>query len=248
MADWRTYRWVLPIVGALFAIISIATPAFSGLDLTLEEWDDYDEEWYTYFSGSIPMDMWMIGYWEANIPGGPSMDGWVDDEELTMLTGGTTEIEMGPFLIGFLGLLIGAIAGIGVGILGYRGNFRKEIAALSGILMMGFTLIFIIWVEAEWSPLGGKTVVDDYGDRVTYQLDPGFGIIGPFIGGVLCLAGAFIKPVERAVPSASKQPGVTTQPQAKPTSEARFCTQCGTEVPGDFCPDCGKPFQPLIAQ
>lgn len=225
MADWRNYTWALPIVGAIFVIISIATPVMSSTTIT------YEDEWgvETY---PIDLDIWMIGYWET----GP-YDGWVDD--LSEMFGGLFEMELAPFIIGFLGVIIGAIAGIGVGILGYRGDFRKNIAALSGILMIGFTLIFIIWVEAEWGPYGGETMtfVDDWDDTysITYQLDPDFGIIGPFIGGVFCLAGALIPPEERAMPSASKQPGVT------PASNLKFCPDCGAEASGKFCQSCGKP-------
>ena len=222
--DMKKYIWVLPIVGAIFAIISIATPVMESPTIT------YTDEWD---SDTYPMilDIWMIGYWESGL-----MDGWVD--ELSDLTG-FFEIELAPFIICFLGLLIGVIAGIGVGVLGYRGDFRKNIAALSGILMICFSLIFIIWVEAEWGPYGGETItyVDEWDDiyTVEYQFDPGFGIIGPFIGGIFCLAGGFIQPEERAMPLASKQLGVT------PASKLKYCSDCGAEATGKFCSSCGKP-------
>jgi len=235
MADWRTYTWVLPIVGALFAIIAIATPVMADANITVEWWNDWEEEWVNGVPITMPLDIWMIGFYDS----GPYGDGWVDD--LSETFGGLFEMELAPFIIGFLGVIIGAIAGIGVGILGYRGDFRKNIAALSGILMIGFTLIFIIWVEAEWAPLSGETVtfVEEWNGtdefRFTYQLDLGFGIIGPFIGGVFCLAGVLIPPEERAMSSASKQPGVT------PASNLKFCSDCGAEATGKFCSSCGKP-------
>ena len=224
MKDWRNYTWALPIIGAIIVIISIATPVMDDPTITYEdEWDVYTYKAY--------LDIWMVGYFEV----GP-YDGWVD--ELSDLTG-DFELGLAPFIICFLGLLIGVIAGIGVGVLGYRRDFRKNIATLSGILMIGCTLLFIIWVEVGWGPFGGEpiTYVDEWDDTVTvtYQFDPGFGIIGPFIGGVFCLAGGFIQPGERAIPLSSKKPGVTTALKLK------YCPDCGAKAYGKFCSNCGKP-------
>ncbi len=223
MENWRNYNWVLPIIGAIIVIISIATPVMDDPSVT------YEDEWdvYTY---RIYLDIWMVGYYEA----GP-YDGWVD--ELADLTDFLL-IGIAPFIICFIGLLIGVITGIGAGVLGYRGDFRKNIALLSGIIMICFTLLFIIWVEVEWGPYIGETItyVDEWDDTITtsYQFDPGFGVIGPFIGGVICIVGGLIQQEERTIPIVSKKLGVT--PALKP----KFCPDCGGKVAGKFCSNCGR--------
>ncbi len=233
MADWKKFIWAVPIVGAIITFISMAIPAITTSTLRSE------------MMGPAPwdMDFWLIGRFKFG-----TLDGGVD--ELSDVFGGIFSVPMVAFIICFAGVLIGAILAVASGVLGFRGNFRKEIALAGGGLMVLFSLIFIIWLEVDMSLFSGDSVVVP-GDVYTYKYNVGFGIIGPIIGGVLCIGSFFmdrIPTTERIVPETPKQPQVTAQPQAEPTSEARFCPHCGTEVPGDFCPGCGKPFQPLIAQ
>jgi hypothetical protein len=99
--------------------------------------------------------------------------------------------------------------------------------------MISFTILFIIWVEIEWSPFSGSNYEDEYYDLYEYQFDPDFGVIGPFIGGVICLAGGFFKQGEREIPFASKQS------KMKPTSIIKYCPECGGKATGKFCARCG---------
>lgn len=211
MDNWQKYIWALPIVGAIFAFLSIATPAL------------------VWSLGGLNVDAWMIGYWDGGVLG----DGWVD--EIYEISGGIgPDIGLAIFIVSFVFVLLSGIMALGVGVLGYRGDFDKKYAALSGAIMIIITIIFLAVIESEWEVFS------------TWEMDPGFGVIGPFIGGAFCIASFFAPQLGERITSV--QPRVTAQPQAKPTSEARFCSDCGTEVPGDFCPDCGKPFQPVIAQ
>ncbi|MFW9940949.1 MAG: zinc ribbon domain-containing protein [Candidatus Thorarchaeota archaeon] len=223
MENWRKYTWVLPIIGAIILIISISTPVMDDSTVTIDDGWDID----TY---KMPLDIWMVGYYEV----GP-YDGWVD--ELADFTDFLI-VDLLPFIICFIGLLIGVITGIAAGVSGYRGEFRKNIATISGILMITFTLLFIIWVEVDWSPYSGETItyVDEWDDTITvsYQFDPGFGIIGPFIGGAFCIVGGVLQQEERVIPIASKRPGVT------PTLKPKYCPHCGAKVAGKFCSNCGK--------
>jgi len=79
-------------------------------------------------------------------------------------------------------------------VLGYRGNFRKGLALLSGILMIALTLLFIWWVEYDNDLFSYPTltIVDPYQEVELLGPDIGFGLIGPFIGGAFCLAGGLI--------------------------------------------------------
>lgn len=232
MSNWKKYIWTIPIISAIIALISLAVPAINSKLLT---WDGVP--------APSPMNMWLIGYFDMGVLG----EGWVD--EIFDTTMGMMAIDILPFIIGVIGVLIGATLAIGSGILGARGNFRKPLALLGGILMLAFSIIFTIWVEVEYSLFSGKTF-DYMASEIHYEFTVGFGIIGPIIGGVLCIASFFMDRIpvkERIEPETPKQPQVKAEPQVTPSSEARFCPHCGTEVPGDFCPDCGKPFQPLIA-
>ncbi|MFX1346514.1 MAG: hypothetical protein ACFFBC_10370 [Promethearchaeota archaeon] len=224
MENWRKYIWALPIIGAIIVIISISTPVMDDPTITIDDgWDIY--------SYKMSMDIWMVGYYEA----GP-YDGWVDElaNFIDFLI-----IDLLPFIICFIGLLIGVITGIAAGVSGYRRDFRKNIAIISGILTIAFTLLFIIWVEVDWGPYSGETItyVDEWDDTITvsYQFDPGFGIIGPFIGAAFCIVGGVLQQEERAIPIESKRPGVT--PALKP----KYCPHCGAKAAGKFCSNCGKP-------
>ncbi|MFX1376094.1 MAG: zinc ribbon domain-containing protein [Promethearchaeota archaeon] len=249
MANWKEYIWAIPIVGAIIAFISMAVPAVISTSLESE------------LMGPAPwgMEIWLIGHFEF----GPSSG---SISELNDIYSGVFEFPEAAFTICMVGVLIGAIITVISGVIGFRersgksdsriGDYRKHITLLGGGLMVLFSLIFIIWVEADASLFSGNTI-DVITDEYYYKFMPGFGIIGPIIGGVLCIASAFMGPIpekERIEPETPKQllvkaePQVTAQPQVTPDSEARFCPHCGTRVPGDYCPDCGKPFQPLIAQ
>ena len=209
MDDWKRYIWVLPIVGAIFAFISIATPAAI--------WSDM----------GINIDAWMIGYWDGGIAG----DGWVD-EVYELTEGYGPDFDLGIFIVSFIFVLIGGIMALAVGVKGYQGDFKKNYAALSGAIMIIFTIIWLAVVESEWE------IFSEYG------MDPGFGVIGPFIGGAFCIISVFAPQLGERITSMQPQTAAQPQVMAQPSSGARFCTHCGKEVPGDFCPGCGKPFQP----
>jgi len=236
MDNWKDYIWALPIVGAIIAFISIAIPAAVSSYLKADG-----------FSAPFSIDIWMIGFFDAGIGG----EGWVD--EINKISGGVGfDMTTAIYILSFIGVLLGGILGLGAGGLGARGDFRKSFSLASGALMIIFTIIFIIGVEVDASIYSGDSF-DMGGTLVEYKFNVGFGVIGPFIGGVICIASFFmdrIPTTERIVPETPKQPQVTAkpqvmaQPQAQPSSGAKFCTHCGTEVPGDFCPGCGKPFQP----
>ena len=247
MGNWKEYIWVIPIVGAIIAFIAIAFPAAVSTSLDSE------------MMGPAPWDieMWLSGHFEFGSESGSISD-------LNDLFSGLLKLPEAAFTICIIGVVIGAIITVISGVIGFRersgksdsrlGDYRKHITLLGGGLMVLFSLIFIIWLEADASLFSGETI-DIVVDEYYFQFMPGFGVIGPIIGGVLCITSAFMGPIqtkERIIPETPRQPRVTAQPQvtaqAEPTSEARFCPQCGTEVPGDFCPDCGKPFQPLVAQ
>jgi len=200
--DWKKYIWVLPIVGAIFAFISIATPAVSGSGM------------------GINVDAWMIGYWDAG-----DVDGWVD--EISELSGGIgPDLELGIFIVSFIFVLLSGIMALAVGVQGYHGDFKKNFAALSGAIMILTTIIFLAVIESEYEIFS------------TWNMDPSFGVIGPFIGGAFCIMSVFAPQLGERITSI--QPQAAAQPQPASTPQIKYCSQCGAEVPGEFCPSCGK--------
>ncbi|MFX1376931.1 MAG: hypothetical protein ACFFA0_14090 [Promethearchaeota archaeon] len=176
MINWRNNIWIFPIIGAIFAIISLFTPVMFSI-CEYESWWDGD---FTEF-----VNIWMVGYWFDGIN-----SGWINGlPDVPFISFNATHA---PFIFSFIGLLFGAILGIRTGVLGYRGDFRRNIAALSGLLMIFSMLIFLLWVEIDWKPFSGDTV-RSLEISVDYQSIPGFGLIGPFIGGIFCLAGVSIQ-------------------------------------------------------
>lgn len=172
MADWKEYIWILPIIGGIFAIISIITPVAS----------------FSFIGQNA--DLWLISYWDGGTYLGK---GWVDEIRVNSYTAEIAASKL-PFLLGFWGVLIGGIIALGVGGLGYRGNFRKGLALLSGILMIALTLLFIWWVEYDNDLFSYPTltILVPYQEVELSGPDIGFGLIGPFIGGAFCLAGGLI--------------------------------------------------------
>lgn len=246
MANWKDYIWVMPIIGAIFTFISMAVPAITSAAILGDG-----------SPAPFSVTMWMIGSLRFDFSGGGSVTGLVT--LLQSATFGALPINLVPFIIGSSGVVVGAIIAVVSGVLGIRRDFRKSIALVGGILMFAFSLIFTIWLEAQFNLFSGKSVnvVLNGGGVLYYRFNVGIGIILPIIGGIICIASFFMDRIpskERIVPQTptqpkvTTQPPVTTQPQAKPTADEKFCPHCGSKVPGDYCPSCGKPFQPLIAQ
>lgn len=176
MAEWRKYNWVFPIIGGIFTLISIATPVAS----------------FSYMGESA--NLWIFGYWVGSSYLG---QGLVDDIQVNIngyisakLTEGMTE-----FVICFFGVLIGGIIALIVGVRGFRGNFRKRLALLSGILMILFTFWFVWLIGLSYEVFSNPILSyeDPYGDISLSLSNLGLGLIGPFIGGAFCLAGGLIR-------------------------------------------------------
>ena len=99
----------------------------------------------------------------------------------------------------FFGILIGGIIALIVGWKGYRGNFKKRIALVSGILMILFTFMFVWLIGLSYEVFSNPILSyeDPYGDISLSLSNIGLGLIGPFIGGAFCLAGGIIHPKPR---------------------------------------------------
>ena len=136
----------------------------------------------------------MIGYWAGSTNLG---QGLVDEIQVNI--NGTITAQLAesatPFVICTFGVIIGGIIALIVGVLGSRGNFRKRITLISGILMIAFMLLFMFWINSSYETITYPILVyeDPYGSLPLSGYTMGFGLIGPFIGGAFCLAGGLIR-------------------------------------------------------
>jgi hypothetical protein len=213
---WTDHIWKILMVGGVFTFLGIILPSCAVLE------------------SGITLFMWYFGFWIMTDPtsdSGGASDFFLDPYDDKYMTIGVTSIVI---LIIALILMISAAnilkadknkgASAGLGIIG-------------GILAIVGPAAYYFYIKDEFS-----------GFWMTF--DESFGFYLPIIGGILGIIGAiaagYAYSLERKGPA---QPMVGTVPSggipaqaAIPTTQEgkRYCSNCGAEVHGPFCQECGQ--------
>ncbi len=236
IADIKDYIWTIPLIGGILLLISFFTPSAYATQMGISEYH------------------WMWGLFHTEIYGySPETDFFFNEKP--------AEYMIPIFLSGIFSAIIILIASIMLIIsansirIGRRNSKEFENMWLGmGILIFIAAIIYMIgihvttrnylkWVISQLPPDG--YVISDYWD----VYEPGFGIIAPFLTGVLAIVGAGISkyvskrevyPIkEKAIPtfehSMTKKPKVFNYcpecGQKITYSESKYCSSCGFEFP-----------------
>ncbi|MFX1597269.1 MAG: hypothetical protein ACFFBK_14520 [Promethearchaeota archaeon] len=207
----KDYTWAVSLIGGILALIAFFTPTVSI--------EAYDGSIYLWVWGLISYDIYnsFLGIYESDTA-------FIDNPDILF-----PSIVCSIFLI--LGILILILTS-----LNYRSRIKNRIGKpdswlFSSLLIIAFTIAWIIAMDIFWE---GYPAFWDY-------FDPNFGVIGPFLGSGLAIAGFIAaKVLQRqkreviVVPktmssSAAKAELYSTLPM-DPSIKVNFCTECGQKL------------------
>lgn len=245
--EYKNYIWIIILIVAVLILVSFFTPAFYYDRYPLEE---YYWMWGLYYSASAEYgtDTLFIPMEEPSkylIP--------------IFLSG------LIPALMIFIGslALIAIANSVRIGKKDIKNVENKLIGV--GIYLITATVIYLIGIQITMENYFEYLMEDltdeyDYYDIVTPDLwdvyEPGFAIIGPFIGAGLTIAGGVaskvIKPPEEAIKIEERQdfiekvPTKTISPTEPISNEILFCPECGKKrlyTESKYCSHCGFEFR-----
>lgn len=233
MNDTRNYNWAFPFIGGILIIIGLLTPASYGSALGITE------------------NFWMWGLWSISYIGiGTIVDFTYYAPEVLV-----------PGIICTILLLIGSfkILSKSYNVRMGKANFEKSHESWlgMGILFIVTAIIYIIGMQIGF----GNYFRRIYGYDVSFWgfYSPGFGVIAPFLSGILSIIGYVIskvspkQPREVIIPMKQEylktENGYTVPSQVDTDltrSSFKFCPLCGYEIQETgqrFCGNCGELFK-----
>ena len=235
MADIKDYIWTIPLIGGILLLISLFTPSAYATQMGIKEYH------------------WMWGLFHVEIYGYSPETGFTIAEE-------PAKYMIPIFLSGIFSAIIILIASIMLIIsansirIGRKNSKDFESMWLGmGIMIFIAAIIYIIgiditttdylkWVVSQLPP--DSYTIPDFWD----VYDPGFGIIAPFLSGVLAIVGVAtskyvskrkVMPIEKKV-TPTIEPSITEEP--KPF---HYCPECGQKITykeSKYCSSCGFEF------
>ncbi len=242
IADIKDYIWTIPLIGGILLLISFFTPSAYATQMGISEYQ------------------WMWGLFHVDIYGySPETDFFFNEEPIKYM--------IPIFLSGIFSAIIILITSIMLitsanSIRKGRKN-SKEFENMwlgMGILIFIAAIIYMIgihittrnylkWVISQL-PSDGY-IISDYWD----VYEPGFGIIAPFLTGVLAIVGGIIsKYVSKRKIIPIKEKVIPIKEKAIPTVEPsitkklqvfNYCPECGQRITykqSKYCPSCGFEF------
>ncbi|UCC19316.1 MAG: zinc ribbon domain-containing protein [Promethearchaeota archaeon] len=224
MGDIRNYSWAFPIGGGFLAIIALLTPSA------------YYSDYYQTFN------FWMWGLVSYQI-----YDYYYGSQNIVMFTDVPQTLSL--CIICSI-LIIICIIGILSSGSSYRRKMRSNISDKAKWLAPSILLIIgaIIWMVG----MEIISLTTPYPTSFWSTINPGFGVIGMFLGGAVSIIGYGIsrmKPQEtREIILPMKKEFIKTGEvaiSADLTKSFRFCPNCGHQIYKQeqrFCTNCGFEF------
>ena len=222
MGKLKDYIWIVPLIGGILTLGAFFAPAL----------------YMTESNESIYLWMWaLVSIQYESYYGGTERD-VVFSRNPDILT--PSIICSFIIILCILTLIISSFL--------YRKRMRNSkvnpiVGLGASICIIGFNIAWIVIIEA---------VMSSYLSNFWSYMNPGFGVIGMFIGPVLSIIGyggaiigvkqkrEIIHPLqERRVVTEVHDPTTATTPQI---SKFKFCSECGTKlskVNQKFCMECG---------
>ena len=215
MIERKNYFWVPPLIGGILSLIALATPA-------------------TYISGmGNYIYVWMWGLASIKLY---SYYGYITDTTFT-----DNMNLLIPSIICSLIIFIGAVV-----LICFANMNRKGTRVLQEVKNKWYTLsILLIITTAGWMIVYEVESQVETGFSWWEYMDPGFGVIGVFLGASISLIGtvvsSYITRQKKRVLIPYKQLPMQ-RPQALPTTTPKFCPMCGNKIGNEtfkFCTNCG---------
>ncbi len=216
--DWVQHIWKITVVGAVLTLFGLILPA------CYSDFGPLDE---TY--------MWFFGFWSTTSEYATQSTGWpsdfyVDPYDSRLMIGGAVAT-----VLLFIALILMATAST----TGRQGGSNKVAAGTSlfgGILAIIGPVFYYYYLDAE---------IAYYGVSVHWTFfDQSFGYYLPIIGGIVGIIGGIAASYAFTLESKVTPERVIEkyQPPTKTQVDVqryRFCANCGAELVGPFCRECG---------
>ncbi len=225
MAEVKNYIWLFPVIGGIFGIITFFVPVMS-LDLS---------------SGSTSID-W--NYWIWGLTTYSMSDPYYGSYSETEFTNNSALLTVS--IISIITIAVGVIIQFITGATNKRNiNYSTPFMTMNGIsAILLFIGPIVFLVGADW-PTTRSTGSFPPGYDVWDAFDEGFGIISPFIGGVISILGIpahyyFFKYRIETL-TERKQVFKDKVTAIKKPISINFCPKCGQKMEfkdSKFCPNC----------
>ncbi len=226
MGEKHEYVWLIPLIGGILAIISVLTPV-------------------AYFSsGGLYWIWWM---WSFSVIGGMGygFENVIISEMDFMIPSSIITSVMIISIISFLSLAI---------ITKKRKlntRYFELVLIIIGVLLIGITLYYLFAIDsAFYDGLVVEGILFPPGFHFWEELDPSFGVIGPFLSAISAFigAGVFRYYSNRRVDLMPPKMGIYEKKRTitKTIGGFNFCPECGQKIISEaqhFCMNCGFELQ-----
>lgn len=237
MADVKKYIWILPLLGAILAFITLFAPAVS-MNLL----------------GMLTDNLWLWGLYIYNFSGFISGTEFIT-EPLVLIPSLIVTI-----LIALSGVLL-FLTAIKLKKRSFKLRTVRNISLISGVVILVSEIIWIIMIPIffdmayywdSFLTLMPYTFWTWNAGFISLPLhNAGFGIYGGFLSAAIALGGAgaahyYSKEREATIPKEQEIIPKTKEPIASETPKLKFCQECGTEIEDPdvkFCGKCGFEFK-----